>query len=135
MSCAAGTSGVFRRIGLLAGAVAFLLQMFVWSIQAPAVAAGSLIPVCTVDGITLVDLNPDAQNPDSGSGDPAKAKFKAAGCPLCPLAQGLSVPPPALEPAKPSFLVHHSSLRLPGDYIAAGWYLSSLKARAPLTRL
>jgi hypothetical protein len=66
MSCAAGTSGVFRRIGLLAGAVAFLLQMFVWSIQAPAVAAGSLIPVCTVDGITLVDLNPDAQNPDQG---------------------------------------------------------------------
>lgn len=114
-----------RRIGLLIGAVAFLLQMGAWTVNAPAVAAGMTIPVCTTDGVQLIPFGPD------GLPAPEKADHAAMGCPLCPLVQGLSVPPPFLAPTAPCEILRHSPVVLPGERIAAGWFLSTLQARAP----
>lgn len=118
-------SGALRRIGLLIGAVAFLLQLTVWSVNAPAVAAGSVIPLCTADGLRMLPVGPDGQP------GPEKADHGAMGCPLCPVMQGLSVPPPAVAPDTPCEILRHGPAALPGERIAAGWFLSTLQARAP----
>ncbi|WP_391346735.1 hypothetical protein [Azospirillum sp. A23] len=51
-------------------------------------------------------------------------------CPLCPLIGGLAMPPPDLPMTRAS-VGRHSPEVLPGDVIAAGWFLSTLQARAP----
>lgn len=122
------TLATLRRIALLIGAVAFLLQVTAWTIGAPAAAAGMTIPVCTTDGVQLVLFGPDGQPaPDK----PDQGDHEAMGCPLCPLVQGLSLPPPVLAPVTPAEVLRHGPTMLPGDRIAAGWFHSTLQARAP----
>ena len=118
-----------RRIALLIGAVAFLLQVTAWMVGAPAMAAGMTVPVCTTDGVLLVQFGPDGQ-PAADKADPT-ADHEAMGCPLCPLVQGLSLPPPVPAPVTPAELLRHGPTMLPGERIAAGWFHSTLQARAP----
>ncbi len=127
-----------RRIGLMAGAVALLLQIVAWAWMpawiAPANAAeGGGIVICSPEGFKTIaaEVAWNGQgapaSPETGKTDPLKA---AGTCPLCPLIAGLALPPPVAlaMPADPG---RHGSARLPGARIAAGWFLSTLQARAP----
>lgn len=118
-----------RRVGVLAGAAAFLLQMLTWSVYAPAMAmGGETVMICTMEGMTEITLGPDGQ-PVS----PDKAKADSKHCGFCLLASGLATPslPAALSP--PVQLARHGAEALPGGLIAAGWFLSTLQARGPPT--
>lgn len=92
----------------------------------PAMAAGSLT-ICTSYGLKVVAVDADGtplSSHDSGTGETDH------GCPLCSLVSGLSVPP-RIERALPVDSVRHGPQGLPGERIAAGWFLSTLQARAP----
>lgn len=136
-----------RRAGLAAGAIALLLQIVAWAwmpaMIASANAAGSgLIVICTADGFKTVALDDHgaagdparfgstestSNGPDTGKSDPT---MSGGSCPLCPLVGGLAMPPPDLRMARAS-VGRHSPESLPCDAIAAGWFLSTLQARAP----
>ncbi|GGB46883.1 hypothetical protein GCM10011505_30010 [Tistrella bauzanensis] len=118
-----------RRAGLIAGALAFLFQMTVWSVYAPAMSFGQFTPICTAEGVRLVSSD-QLGRADDGS-LPEQTMRAAGDCPLCLLAQGLTAPPVALTAAAPTIARLHEAPRLPGGVIAAGWYLATLKARAP----
>jgi len=123
-----------RWTGLAAGAVALLLQIVAWAwmpgmIASANAADGDRIVICTPDGFKSVVWN------DHGApGDPAAGKTESAmsagSCPLCPLIGGLAMPPPDVW-SMPATLGRHSPELLPGGLIAAGWFLSTLQARAP----
>ena len=123
-----------RRVGLLAGAIAFVLQMMVWSMAMPAMAldgapAGAeAVTICSVDGFKTVFIGTDGQPvaPEDGSGGPAKDH-----CPLCPTITGAGLPPQAPMAVPAETMAVADARALPGDVIAAGWFLSSLQARAP----
>lgn len=123
-----------RRAGLLAGALAFLFQMMIWSVYAPAMAFGLLTPICTAEGVRLVladQVGDDRPADTDADGRPDQAVPSADDCPLCLLVQGSSTPPlPIMAPA-PRLVRLHDATPLPGGLIAAGWYLATLKARAP----
>lgn len=120
-----------RRFGLLAGALAFLCQVMAWTLLMPAamVQAGT-IPICTAEGIVLVavddngDRLPDSQKPDKGT-------TAAMACPLCPLIAGTAPPPAPIAAPLPAEIGRHMPQVLPGAFVAAGWFLSSVQARAP----
>lgn len=123
-----------RRVGLMAGALAFVLQMMVWSMAIPAMAldgatAGAeAVTICSVDGFKTVFIGPDGQpvSPEDGSGGAAKDH-----CPLCPTVTGAGLPPQAPTTVPAEGMMMADARSLPGDVIAAGWFLSSLQARAP----
>lgn len=120
-----------RHIGLLAGAVALLFQIFAWTLAMPAKSAGGdWITICSADGLTRVQVDADGDPTGSPAGDDDSAAH-AGSCPLCPVIGGLSVPPPLLMVATPQVLIRHGAPALPGARVAAGWYLSALQARAP----
>jgi hypothetical protein len=123
-----------RRVGLMAGAVALLLQIVAWAwlpvwLSSSNAAEGVGIVICTPDGLKTLASGNDGTPPGQATTktDPAKA---GAGCPLCPLVAGLALPPP-VDPVMPADLARHGSGALPGERIAAGWFLSTLQARAP----
>ncbi len=128
-----------RRVSLLAGAVALLLQIVAWAwmpaLAAPANDSGSnRIVICTPDGFKtlLLDdrgapVDPHGGQTESGQTD---AAMSGGSCPLCPLIGGLALPPPVAL-IMPIDAVRHGPEALPGDRIAAGWFLSTLQARAP----
>lgn len=138
-----------RRAGLAAGAIALLLQVVAWAwmpavIASANAAESSRIVICTPDGFKTVvmddhgmagdpagDESNSAQN-NSGQGDLLQGDLLMSGgsCPLCPLIGGLAMPPPDLRMTRAS-VGRHSPEALPGDVIAAGWFLSTLQARAP----
>ncbi|WP_238474995.1 DUF2946 domain-containing protein [Azospirillum cavernae] len=120
-----------RRVGLMAGVLAFLCQVLAWSVAMPAVslaASGERITICSVDGVKTIKIGPDGQAiPDDDQG-----KAGASGhCPLCPLVGGAGLPPPPPLVAPNERVAAHDARALPGDVIAAGWFLSSLQARGP----
>ncbi|WP_247893740.1 DUF2946 family protein [Azospirillum endophyticum] len=123
-----------RRAGLAAGAIALLLQIVAWAwmpaMIAPAEAAdGDRIVICTPDGFkTMVWGDHDAaSDPAAGKDDSA---MSGGSCPLCPLVGGLAMPPPDVR-VMPAMARRQGSTLLPGDLIAAGWFLSTLQARGP----
>ncbi|WP_247871878.1 DUF2946 family protein [Azospirillum sp. TSO35-2] len=128
-----------RRLGLMAGVAALLLQVIAWgwmpSIVGTARAGDdSTVLICSVDGLKSVIL--DAQDDGAGdaaapSGTPSKPSPYGTGhCPLCPLMSGLALPPPPTS-IGPTLAEARDSRPLPGERIAAGWFLSTLQARAP----
>lgn len=125
-----GMTQRMRRFGLCAGTVAFLLQIVAWAWMAP-VAAGTgtggttAIVICTADGYKTIQFD-DGQPPASDQGSTATSH----GCPLCPLVAGLGLPAP-VPVIGPDLVFRHGPQALPGAAIAAGWFLSTLQARAP----
>lgn len=136
-----------RRIGLMAGALSLLLQVVSWAwmpVWIGAANAASLdagaerVVICTPEGfktVTLANLQDDAA--ESAAKDAAGPAANSSGgdpidhdCPLCPLVGGLAVTAPAPE-VSPADVGRHSPVALPGSRIAAGWFLSTLQARAP----
>ncbi|MFS2012078.1 DUF2946 domain-containing protein [Azospirillum sp. CT11-132] len=123
-----------RRAGLAAGAIALLLQIVAWAwmpalISSANVADSDRMVICTPDGFKTV------VGSDHGTdGDPAAGKtepiMSGGSCPLCPLIGGLAMPPPDLRMV-PAMASRHSPELLPGELIAAGWFLSTLQARGP----
>lgn len=130
MPHAPGMTLRMRRFGLCAAAMAFLLQVVAWAWMVPVAAAtadggATSIVICTVDGYKTIQLD-DGQAPAPDK-DGATASH---GCPLCPLVAGLGLaaPPPVIGP---DIVFRHGPEALPGAAIAAGWFLSTLQARAP----
>lgn len=124
-----------RRAGLLAGALAFVVQMMVWSATMPAMALDGMpagaeaIAICSADGIKTIVVGSDGQVPsDDGSGSGSAAKDH---CPLCPTVTGAGLPPQVQTAVPAESMAMADARTLPGDVIAAGWFLSSLQARAP----
>lgn len=143
-----------KRIGPMAGALALLFQVMSWAWMgagmgagtetAAPLAAASLIAasltadsrqqlaICTPEGLKPVALAVAGDR----AGDPADAPSGPPptdhDCPLCPLVGGLTTvsPPAQVAPASPG---RNAAIALPGDLIAAGWFLSTLQARAPPT--
>ncbi|WP_109451499.1 DUF2946 family protein [Azospirillum sp. TSH64] len=123
-----------RRAGLAAGAIALLLQIVAWAwmpamIASANAAEASWIVICTADGFKTVALD-DHGVPADPDGAPSDAAVADGSCPLCPLVGGLAMPPLGLLPVTVGY-VRHGPEFLPGRRIAAGWFLSSLQARAP----
>ena len=133
-----------RRAGLAAGAIALLLQVVAWAwmpavIASATAAESSRIVICTPDGFKTVVMDdhamagdPAADEKDSAQSGLGQGDLLMSGgsCPLCPLIGGLAMPPPDLRMTRAS-VGRHSPEALHGDVIAAGWFLSTLQARAP----
>lgn len=106
------------------------------SLTAASVTADSRqrLEICTPEGLKPVALAVALAVAGDRAGDPADAPSGPAptdhDCPLCPLVGGLTTvsPPAQVAPAAPG---RHAAIALPGDLIAAGWFLSTLQARAP----
>ncbi len=115
----------------MAGVLAFLCQVLAWSVAMPAVSlagAAERITICSVDGVKTIKIGPDGQAiPDD---EPGKAGASGH-CPLCPLVGGAGLPPVPPLVAPKERVAAHDARALPGDVIAAGWFLSSLQARGP----
>ncbi|CBS89553.1 protein of unknown function (plasmid) [Azospirillum lipoferum 4B] len=139
-----------RRLGLLAGMAALLLQVIAWSWMPVATAVAGTggttsLLICSAGGFTTIDVDPaeygpaeygialigvdrDAGDSPGGTSDPTP--FGSGHCPLCPLIAGLALPPPPLTVGPVVVAASDTSL-LPGERIAAGWFLSTLQARGP----
>lgn len=115
------------RVGLMAGMLALMLQVFAWALTMPAQSAVvDRVTICTADGLVYLDVD----WPFTDTEQPAHDAAMMDGCPLCPLIGGLYLPPP------PHLLLQHSCLRhgpegLPVEPVIVAWFLSTLKARAP----
>ncbi|MBP2232615.1 hypothetical protein J2847_005946 [Azospirillum agricola] len=117
----------------MAGAIALLFQLVSWAWMPAWISAASAdtnrIVICTPTGLKTVvlgDLGTSAV-PDAGAPEAAAAD---GFCPLCPLVGGLAMPPLTTLAAAVDF-ERHGPEALPGRRVAAGWFLSSLQARAP----
>ncbi|WP_431859127.1 DUF2946 domain-containing protein [Azospirillum sp.] len=118
-----------RRIGLMAGVIALMLQVFAWTLTMPAQVAAMNpmdgMTICTAEG--LVHL--DADGAPAGTDAPMKHPGMEH-CPLCPLIGGLYLPPPVQTVLRQT-VTRHGPEGLPGAVVVAGWFLSTLQARAP----
>ncbi|MBK4722181.1 DUF2946 domain-containing protein [Azospirillum sp. YIM DDC1] len=116
----------------MAGGMALLLQLLGWAFLIPVANAttGETVMICTPQGMASIVL-PDGPSPDSLIPDGKATLSMGDDCPVCGLVAGLTAPPPLLTVVLPVSVVAHSSIGLPGQHIAAGWFLSRLKARAP----
>ncbi|WP_247877328.1 DUF2946 family protein [Azospirillum brasilense] len=128
-----------RRLGraaVMAGGIALLLQLLGWAFLIPVAnaATGETVMICTPQGMASITL-PDGPPPESllpaPPPDSKPTLSMGEDCPVCGLVAGLTAPPPLLTVVLPVSVVAHSSIGLPGQHIAAGWFLSRLKARAP----
>lgn len=122
------------RIGLLAGVLAFVLQILAWAWMPAWVAAANTahpeqIVICTVEGFKTVILDAAGSGAVTTGEKPAP-KAGDGGCPLCPVMGGLAMAPPPVM-VIPAQTGRHGPQALPGSQIAAGWFLSTLQARAP----
>lgn len=135
-----------RHAGLLAGLLAFVMQVMVWTATMPAVAvadtgAGATadtVTICTPGGFKSIKIGPDGRaSPDdaganTGENGDADGKDLCKGhCPLCSIVGGAGLPPTAPLAVPAHRLALADERALPGDVIAAGWFLSTLQARAP----
>lgn len=144
MSFGRSTVRRVRRLGLVAGMAALLLQVIAWGWMpmVPGTArAGETasLPICSSGGLTTIQVDAAVYGIGefglaSDDGDPEKSPDHAPSatghCPLCPLVAGLALPPPPLT-VGPALAMASDSRLLPGERIAAGWFLSTLQARAP----
>lgn len=118
------------RCSLLAAAVALLAQLFAWA-WAPAmgVAAagdGGVAVICTAEGFKSVVLD------ENGAAAAEQPPYDTSNghCPLCPLVHGLGLAPVEWTTRSPVVKAHEPAA-LPGEQIAAGWFLATLQARGP----
>jgi hypothetical protein len=124
--------GFLRRIGLLIGAVAMLVQLIAWSSLPMATMALAMdlaaddLAMCSVHDTTSA-----ASETDARPVAPDAAAHHGHGCPLCTLVQGLSSPPPISAACAPVTLTVAQTVPMSGELVAAAWFLSSLQARAP----
>ncbi|MBY6264881.1 DUF2946 domain-containing protein [Azospirillum sp. 412522] len=123
-----------RRVGLAAGAIALLLQIVAWAWMPAMVASADAadsdrMVICTPDGFKTMVWGDHGTGGDAVSGKTESA-MSGGSCPLCPLIGGLAMPPPDMRMV-PAMSRRHSPELLPGDLIAAGWFLSTLQARGP----
>ncbi len=129
---------VTARAGLMAGVLAFLVQIMAWAVTMPTMAlaaaqpaaAGTVITICTADGLKDIAL----AAPDRGAEEPTAKIITSDHCPLCPVMSGAGLPPVDLTAQSLLLPMRADARTLPGDVIAAGWFLSSLQARAPPAR-
>ncbi|WP_247883758.1 DUF2946 domain-containing protein [Azospirillum sp. B21] len=139
-----------RRLGLLAGMAALLLQVIAWGWLPVAIAAAGTgettsLQICSAGGFATIDVDPAEFGPanygialtgedhaadDGHGGTSDPTPFGSGHCPLCPLIAGLALPPPPLT-VEPAMAVASDTRLLPGERIAAGWFLSTLQARGP----
>ncbi len=132
------TGRELRRAGLTAGMLALLVQLFAWALLMPAMSApvgatSGGIAVCTAEGMLTLDVDGPPANAELPSGqatDHPDGHAGGGGCPLCPLIAGLHLPPPLFLVTQET-VIRHSAAALPGALILAGWFLSTLQARAP----
>lgn len=121
------------RSGLLAAALALLVQVVAWAwmpawLDAAGDAAATL-EICTPDGYRIAVA--DAGPADPGTTlDPPHAAKATGSCPLCPLVGGLASPP---GPAGLLTVVHAQRDRIvpPAGRIASSRALAAAQARAP----
>lgn len=123
-----GSAGFPRRIGLLIGAVAMLVQLIAWSALPMATTglAADDLAMCSVHDATSA-----ASETDAGPVTSDAAAHHGHGCPLCTLVQGLSGPPPTNAACAPVTLTVVQTVPMSGELVSAAWFLSSLQARAP----
>ncbi|MBP2299017.1 DUF2946 family protein [Azospirillum picis] len=120
-----------------------MLQVVAWGWMLPTMGvaqAESTLPwlICTADGLKVVAADATSgggNGPEEAAEKPSKSGSQdgdhAAGhCPLCPLVAGLALPPPPTL-VHPLPMTARDPRLLPGERIAAGWFLSTLQARAP----
>jgi hypothetical protein len=136
-----------RRLGLVAGMAALLLQVIAWGWMPMGTGTSTGIaragerlslPICSSGGLTTIQA--DAADYgisefgiayDSGPGKSPDTALAGNGhCPLCPLVAGLALPPPPLS-VGPAISMARDTRLLPAERIAASWFLSTLQARAP----
>jgi len=123
-----------RRIGLLAGALAFLCQVMAWTLLMPAAAVqAAMVPICTAEGLILaaVDESGTPVSDPRGGEEPGKGTTAAMACPLCPLIAGMALPPVPPSDPLPAEIHRRSPQALPSAFVASGWFLSGIQARAP----
>ncbi|PWC53830.1 hypothetical protein TSO221_09890 [Azospirillum sp. TSO22-1] len=121
-----GLGRTVRRIGLMAGVIALMVQVFAWTLAMPAqVAAIDWMTVCTAEGLVHLDVDGAPTGTDAPVKHPGMEH-----CPLCPLIGGLYLPPP-VQPVLRQTIARHGPEGLPGAEVVAGWFLSTLQARAP----
>ncbi|GAB3124480.1 DUF2946 family protein [Novispirillum itersonii] len=121
---------MLRRCGLLAAALALLIQSLAWGLLMPAAMAApaGTVAICTADGIVYQT----ADGTFSPTNDDTTAPLKTGGhCPLCPLVGGLALPPPPPSISPPPQRI--TAVSLPDDLAATGWFLSTRQARGPPT--
>lgn len=133
-----------RRLGLVAGMAALLLQVIAWGWM-PLMISGNAqagetasLAICSSGGLTTIQADeagfglgelgfaPDSDQEKS----PEPAHSGTGHCPLCPLVTGLALPPPLLA-VGPALAMARDIRLLPAEHVAAGWFLSTLQARAP----
>lgn len=134
-----------RQLGLVAGMAALLLQVIAWGwmpVSAGTTGSGIAqagetvsLAICSSGGLTTIQAAAaDFVIPHDG--DPGKSPDPASPgtghCPLCPLVTGLALPPPLLA-VGPALAMDRDTRLLPAEHVAAGWFLSTLQARAPPT--
>lgn len=118
----------------MAGVFAFLCQVLAWSVAMPATslaASADTITICSTDGIKLITIGADGQAIPDDDGSADGTAGPSGHCPLCPLVGGAGLPPMPSLVVPSQRVVGHDARGLPGAAIAAGWFLSSLQARAP----
>lgn len=119
-----------RRGSLMVAALVFLLQIVTWawmpaSAMAQPVGSGDGLVICTGDG--LIKLLPDGSKVPLEK-DGVEGSYH---CPLCSLVGSVALPPPPVAVVGSVDEIRHMPQTLPGDQIAAGWFLATLQARAP----
>lgn len=115
--------------GILAGALALLVEIVAWAwMPMPAVGAG-FAEICTMDGMRTVAV--DAAGAPLHPGEGGKVAGTGA-CPLCPLVAGLALPPPDAGCVR-ARAVAGTAVVLPQPQAVSGWLLSTRRARAPPT--
>lgn len=137
----------------MAGMAALLLQVIAWGWMPVATAVArtgetTSLQICSAGGFATIDVDPAEFGPgnygialtgadhdpgDSHGGTSDPTPFGSGHCPLCPLIAGLALPPPPLT-VELAMAVASDSRLLPGERIAAGWFLSTLQARGPPSR-
>lgn len=127
-----------RRLGLVAGMAALLLQVIAWGwmpLMSSGVAqAGETVSlaICSSGGLTTIQAAADFAIPHDGDHgkSPDQAPSGTGHCPLCPLVTGLALPPLLLA-VGPALAMDRDTRLLQAEHVAAGWFLSTLQARAP----
>lgn len=136
-----------RRLGLVAGMAALLLQVIAWGwmpmgtgTSTGIARAGETVslPICSSGGLATIQADAAgygieefgiAYDGDHGK-SPDSVPTGNGHCPLCPLVAGLALPPPPPS-VGPALAMARDTCLLPAERIAAGWFLSTLQARAP----
>jgi hypothetical protein len=119
-----------RRRSLALAALVFLCQVVAWawiptSAMAKQLNTDDALVICTPDGFAKI-LPDGSKAPFDDSEATAPNQ-----CQICLLVGTLSTPPAVTLAKLPAKVALYALRPLPGDQIASGWFLATLKARAP----